>query len=197
MKASSALLLITLTFTSAYGQSSAAGDATGWNGELITAVCGLFVAVLALGTTIWTLFVTRKHNIQSVRPHLKFERFAIAKEDTSEAGILLKNDGIGPALISSISIEFDGDTINYSRGVIKEKIKLLELKNLYSDGQTIVESGSVVGVNASEYIIHLIFKGPIHSESIYKKLIRFNMHIHYESFHKEKYCVELNSDLKA
>lgn len=73
--------------------------------ELIIAVSGILIALATAITTIWQGFLTRKHNRLSLKPLLEIERKAIIGE---KASVVLKNKGIGPAIIKSALLYIDG-----------------------------------------------------------------------------------------
>lgn len=65
------------------------------------------IAGLALATSIWQGFVTRKHARLSARPIIEAE--AHARRD---AGITLVNSGFGPARLTKLTVELRGHCFN-------------------------------------------------------------------------------------
>ncbi len=69
--------------------------------EKILSILAIFIAVLALVTSIWQGIEDRRHNRFSVRPLLNFE---ILNKNDSIRSISLTNNGLGPAIIENFSI---------------------------------------------------------------------------------------------
>jgi len=86
------------------------------NSDTIAISAGV-IALAALGVSIWQGYISREHNKLSVRPHLEF---ILHCKTTEDFRLILRNSGLGPALISKISLfvdnkEFvfnDSDTAN-------------------------------------------------------------------------------------
>ena len=78
----------------------------GNNSAEITALCALLF-------TAWNVFVQRKHNILSVRPHLA--RFVYSDHDgeIGTAKFELINNGLGPAFIKKFEVYLDGKLCDY------------------------------------------------------------------------------------
>jgi hypothetical protein len=64
------------------------------------AIASALVALLALGATVWQGFVTRQHNRLSVRPLLVWHVARGTSVAGAELVFIVKNRGIGPALIT-------------------------------------------------------------------------------------------------
>ena len=62
------------------------------------------IALIALGFTWWQLYATRNHNELSVRPDITV-RYSFGSESV---GIILENNGLGPGVIKSLSLERGG-----------------------------------------------------------------------------------------
>lgn len=71
------------------------------------ALSSAIVALCALGTAIWQGYVTRQHNVLSVRPHLEI---VVTSNDTRGISIDVKNGGLGPAIILCIDVTVRGKT---------------------------------------------------------------------------------------
>lgn len=67
---------------------------------MVLSIGTLFIAVLALITSVWNAYSTRKHNRLSVKPNL-----TVHNEISSERIIFsLENNGVGPAIIKSFAL---------------------------------------------------------------------------------------------
>ncbi len=69
----------------------------------------IFVAAVAVGIAVWQGIAQREHNRLSVKPHLDFHRI-FAFPLPYSVGIL--NSGIGPALVKSITLSYEGETFD-------------------------------------------------------------------------------------
>jgi len=74
--------------------------------KLIFNILSLFFSIIALLVSFWTLRVSQKHNILSVRPYLTLKE-SYSRSD-SYYGLGVSNDGLGPAIIQKMSIFVDG-----------------------------------------------------------------------------------------
>ncbi len=93
--------------------------------EVITGISTCVVALCALIFTIWQANQIRKHNRISVTPHI-----TTWTHTDSEKNLLIvevMNNGIGPAMINSVSLFVDGEQIT---GEDTEPIKI-GLKQLF------------------------------------------------------------------
>lgn len=76
--------------------------------ELVFSICGILIALSASIATIWQGVLMRKHNRLSIKPLLRIDTFILADQPPT---ISIVNDGVGPAIIESIEIFFDGNEI--------------------------------------------------------------------------------------
>lgn len=67
------------------------------------------LSLCALSLTLWQGYLTRKHNRLSTRPHLTLNSHLFV--NGTFYAVDLKNDGLGPAFIKSISVFFDGEQL--------------------------------------------------------------------------------------
>ena len=78
--------------------------------EIIVAISSVVIALCALSTAIWQGVIVRKHNKLTVKPILNCH-VEISKH-CKKVGIYFSNDGIGPAIITSATVERDGKKFN-------------------------------------------------------------------------------------
>ncbi len=83
----------------------------------IVAFCALFVS-------IWQGYITREHNIISVKPNLTF--YCELKQNYEYNGISIKNSGIGPAIIKKWNVSIDKNPIMGNGAKIWDKINRKE-----------------------------------------------------------------------
>jgi hypothetical protein len=74
--------------------------------EAVAALASVVIAFCAFVLTVWQVVTTRRHNRLSVKPFLT--TWTDSDYDENRYGIKLINNGVGPALIKSFTIEVDG-----------------------------------------------------------------------------------------
>ncbi len=74
--------------------------------QVITAIGTVFIAFLALVSSLLQFWASRKHNKLSVRPLLVFD--ANYDPTVRGFGLLVTNKGVGPAVISDFRVLVDG-----------------------------------------------------------------------------------------
>ena len=120
--------------------------------EIISALA-LFIAILALGGTFWQGYLTRRHNILSVKPHLIMSHnFKVSGESIK---FNISNNGVGPAFITSFSVEIDGKEYDLNN-VDEPSFLFKELglnKDDYSWKMTIHEVGGSIQANSKDHIL--------------------------------------------
>lgn len=110
------------------GTVQAAAESTAWSdiAQTVTAVASLAVAGIALNLTrkqahemVLLGEATRAHNRISVRPLFDFH----VTLKSEHASITIKNCGIGPAIIESVQLKFQGEDIQLEQEKLIELIK--------------------------------------------------------------------------
>ena len=69
----------------------------------------LFISLLALSVSVYSSWETRLHNRISVRPIVFFK--ANANERNGDLGLSVSNTGLGPAILSNLTIFLDGQRV--------------------------------------------------------------------------------------
>ncbi|MGN2614760.1 hypothetical protein [Aliivibrio fischeri] len=108
-------------------------------------IIALSAVVIALVTTIvsiWQGYLNRQYYRLSTKPHLIIDQCAVI--DTPHK-FILKNNGLGPAIIKDFSISIDGHDIERSPNSVKESLIALNLDKAgyFSHIPTIGEAISV------------------------------------------------------
>lgn len=83
-----------------------AATSTDW-WEPVLAVASGIVALCALGASLYQAYLSRLHNRLSVKPHLALH----VEQSPGQYKIELRNDGIGPAIITSAVIMNRGSSV--------------------------------------------------------------------------------------
>ena len=111
-------------------------------------VATIFIAVLALTVSIWDRIETRKHNRLSVVPHLDIVR---RYSGLGEKGLYIENNGLGPAIIRSVIINYSDSVIDFSSA--KDLTSLLVSLQLDTVAVTFLRDGYLFKKESTEGII--------------------------------------------
>src|SRR3989338_4510805 len=108
--------------------------------EAIAGFSSAVVAVCALGLTVWQAAITRRHNRLSVTPHLT--TWTQFEQATGRYSIEILNNGIGPALIKSFSVQVDGQPIvGEESEPIEKALKVLFPQYSFQSSQSYMARG--------------------------------------------------------
>lgn len=80
--------------------------------EFLVAVCALIASAMAVFMAWDQSRVMRAQQHGAVFPVLQVDGYATNTEMTSALGIRVRNSGVGPALIESVTLSIDGDATN-------------------------------------------------------------------------------------
>ncbi len=156
-----------------------------WNSEKILSISAMLVSLCTLIVFIYQTNLIRKEQYLSVFPYLSLGHSGI---NTDTYSYVLKNDGIGPALITHISIQvgdstFQEDLPSY---LGRTKIKADSIDFYYSN----ISPGRLVPEKEEIEIISSRGGYKV-SNKIYDKIVRDSviLIIEYESIYGEKWRV--------
>lgn len=154
------------------------------NASLVIAISSPIIATCALVSTIWNARAARKHDKLSVMPYL-------TKEYLIEDGYFyfkLSNLGLGPAIIKSFDLSFDGKHYVNSNALVRILELLFRDYEKFEREGTMWGVGSVIPANKSEVLLEVKFSGtkkPSEKE-INLRLKKLSLVINCESIYKEK-----------
>lgn len=115
----------------------------------IIAICAVVIAVMSMIATAYQAWVARMHARISVRPHVDFITRTLVKEPLA---IELHNRGIGPALIQSITLKFDGGEYDVTAGLPQFLLEKFSALPYYSQQSTHMP-GTPIGVTQNFALI--------------------------------------------
>ncbi len=151
--------------------------------QTIVASFALLVSVLALGLTIWTAFLQRKHMRLSVRPIA-----AIPLADfENRIGVFLQNKGLGPMRIVSLRVSNpDGETCDQ----IKPLMPKLNNGIFWSNFHDTIDGGVI---EAGKNVELLLLQGNMQDEGykasrdrVRQKLSVLKIEVVYEDLYGKK-----------
>jgi len=163
--------------------------------ELLLGIAGTVIALAVAVTTIWQGFLARQYNRLSVKPMLRVDRITVSGEN---AKIVLRNTGVGPAVIIRIKFFVDGVAIEQSFSKVGELA--LQKIGLDTAHYRILEIFPKESFSAGEQPALFesidIIKDYMMAEEVRKAFKRLAVEVEYESIYKEKFnCME-KSDQK-
>ena len=154
-------------------------------------IFGTVIAASALGLTVWQGCLTRKHNRLSVTPHLDWHINTRWTPQGATFSFVLKNTGIGPAIIKSRTFHLDGKPF-IPEG---DQSKIIEqiAPQCFSGYNHSVAHASIPGIDTAILPSHevcvaeIAFSGLAQSAEKEIKGIfgRVDLDIGYESFYRE------------
>ena len=161
---------------------------------IITEICAVIVALVALFIALFEARSTRKHNRLSVKPYFVFRRDA--NGETLEGKLILENKGLGPAVVKRFVVQIDGKEIELISHenlikVLKEYTPQFQLQKCQ-----ILTYDTVVSAGDERVLFLLKPRIKLPYINIYNALRQFNIIIEYESIYGTKFLIESNDDLK-
>lgn len=157
----------------------------------IIAICSLFTAAFALFATTYQAFLSRRHNILSVRPHV--EPTLIASFDNNYQ-INLRNNGLGFALIKKLNLKIPYQ--NYSFLKLKDIEDLIAHINksateVFTVGYTVIEE-SISLSPGQELCIFEIEESSNHIADIKEIMANAKIEIEYICMYEKSYKVNMS-----
>jgi hypothetical protein len=154
----------------------------------VIAICAAIIALAASAGTFWQGYIARKHNMLSVRPHLSFEAM---KHPSHPINYLLKNTGMGSAIIKKFLLVVDG--IEYDAKHTDDVKNVLNRLGLNIEGRSWMfafpDVDSAISSDASLQILE--FTGSAGDSSFHQMLInvlpRLCFKIEYECMYGNKF----------
>jgi hypothetical protein len=144
----------------------------------VTAISGVFVALLALVVSLWQGWSARKYNKLSVRPHLSVQQSILNSGKTLM--MELKNDGLGPAVINSYSLSIGNINFVEKGERIKRDIQSSITKQLITSIMERLDDEKLkplVGGNSREAEIMIMPYSTMVSAGALIRIIKFDLDI--------------------
>lgn len=150
----------------------------------------IFLALLALGISLWQLFVNRQHNKKSVTPHLNIDDFLSPETNNGNIGLYLTNTGLGPAVIKEFNMYVEKEKYEITnRESIFNITKLLKL-----DDENCTYGGLYLGdwiASKDRFVIFEIKTNMENEKNYYYKLMdtlsKLSIQISYENIYGNKF----------
>lgn len=155
--------------------------------ELLISFTATAISLSAFGVAIWQGYVTRRHNRLSVKPMLHFD---IGMTETRLV-LMLKNTGVGPAVIERFRVEINGEEIGQNPDQIV--INLIdELEAAHLTGTMYFPGiGQAMAVGDAYKVIKL--RNSEKDEELFE-VIKYavNVTVEYKSIYGEQFTVSSN-----
>lgn len=152
----------------------------------ITAISATVVATAALAVSIAEARSARKHQRNSMRPLLQLYR---TRDFGRPAGIVLYNQGLGPAIITNTTLVLDGEVMgswdlpNYRK--IQDELAVWTRVTTFNTNDSIPPNGEV------ELLVLPDYDRQRHSSFWDLVWDRMHLEIDYQSLHGESFIVKL------
>ena len=157
--------------------------------ELTLSISAMIIAIASIAVSIWEGYTMRKHYHLSISPQLDYSFFS----SYNEAGFIISNKGLGPAIITSRHVYLDGVKIDESQNkfpyIIAEALKL-NTKMMFSSHtlgiETIIDEGE-------DITLFSVYKK---NNELFQQMIdelrdRVKFEINYSSLYGEKYNITI------
>lgn len=146
-----------------------------------------FVATIALISSVYQIFTTRRHNKLSVKPFLNFNREV--HHESKHYKIELVNNGIGPAIITSYSIYFNSQPVTVD--ILSDEMKFGKILELPGKTQFTVDlppKNYILSCN-DKILLFEVKTDPLFEISHNDIFSKIKIELKYESIYKQKYSV--------
>lgn len=164
------------------------GTSGGVRAETVTAIAATVTAIAALFVAVWDNVQTREYNRVSVQPHLVLEFSKHQGDDANEGRLVLRNEGIGPAVIDRIAIELagpDGARNEYSSW--NEARDAIRRDTLLVTGYSDLREGTVLGIERAMDLLEVEQIEPAAGDRVQALINRMSVRIVYSSVWGETY----------
>jgi len=167
--------------------------------EIWVSVASAFIALAALGASIYDGYLNRKHNILSVTPQLLLNYYPFEHQE-GEIGIKLVNRGLGPAVIKKLTLKIDDKAFDFANFEGDGTEKMLDIRNALDLGQapvftSFILEDSYIDNDSSVYLL-FIRKTATESQKLKfaNQLHKVNVSIDYESIYGEIFGSSLSTN---
>lgn len=166
------------------------------NFETTGSIIAILIGICALGISIWQGYETRKNYHLSVIPNISVQNYFV--NSFEYVGIVLKNTGIGPAIISKFYVKIDGQTIVKKEEFSLELNKFIDIQKKEFKSKDIEHikflwgeiNDSIIPVGSEVPLIWVENKNLIDEENeqfIEETIEKISFYIEYKSLYGEVY----------
>jgi hypothetical protein len=165
---------------------------TNWSLFISTTIslAGIVISIIAAGILCWQLYVQRRHNRLSVKPHLN----TWLTRNNPSYDFCLMNNGLGPAQIERFEIYVDGKKVDKEREEMYESaFRLIFPKASFKcTNYAYLNAGYAIPAGKEITLYGIEFKEgtPTDKEFMETINIRVSLNIHYRSFYDDEFIHE-------
>lgn len=156
------------------------------NGDTAISLASAIVALAALFVSVWSSWATRRHHRLSVRPHLTLSQKVSANAPQVE--IKLTNNGLGPAIITSIrafvdDVEQPLTRPEYWEAIIsKLRIVTERISGYTTQGDVALRPGGTISLANVD-----VPENQVDHAALQGELARVRIEVAYKSMYGEKF----------
>ena len=165
----------------------ARGSAGAVRAETVTAIAATVTAIAALFVAVWDNVQTREYNRVSVQPHLVLEFAKYQGDRGNEGRLVLRNEGIGPAVIEAVTIRLasGGGPIEFASW--NEARDEIRRDTLLVTGYSDLLVGTVLGIERSMDLLEVEQLDEASSDRVQALIERLAVRVSYASIWGETY----------
>jgi hypothetical protein len=171
-----------------------------WNSDRLLSITAMVMSFITLIIFVYQTNLMRKQNYLSILPYVQFS--VLDDGETSSYGLSLKNHGVGPAIVESVILEYQGNRYNL-KDYNNELHTFLayirpELDSIANFTYGSLDPGIAIPANSSYIILYL--KESAEDYSLLKKGIEALLHnglryeIIYRSIQDERWMIHNNTE---
>ena len=170
--------------------------------EITLSVSAIIIAISSMVISIYEGITMRNHYHLSVQPRLDydFDMSGVPDDDEtnfSTSGYKIKNNGLGPAIITNIEYFIDGNKIDSVTEQNKNLLfdKLFNFKNIAGHSHSTFLVGQTIPSNETLTIFEYSFMTLEAYERQHKEFYnRFSFIINYKSLYSERFEISHNTN---
>ena len=153
-----------------------------FSSESIVATMATFVGICALIVSIMQTHYQRKYLLASAWPHLQITPYREEQKDSTKnmTTVKLMNKGIGPAIIESVSYQYEDKKVENLEALIQ-----IIIGKKFTGSYKSLTVDEVIAQN--EEFIHVGIIGARESRIFNEALAKIKMNIVYKSVHDERW----------
>ena len=159
--------------------------------ELTLSISAMIIAIASIAVSVWEGYTMRQHYHLSISPKLDWS----FSSTMNQAGFVIANKGLGPAIITSRHIYIDGENIDESQKkfpyIIAEALELnnkMQFSSHTLSNKTVIDEGEDIYL----FVLHKN-NNELFQQKKDELQNRVVFEINYESLYGEKYNITIDS----
>jgi hypothetical protein len=164
-----------------------------WRASTVATITA--VAAILLG--IWDSTQTRRHNRLSVAPYLVVDYTVEASEEQSRYTVSLTNEGVGPAIVSSVRISLPASLGGGTYDDWGQVASLLRTRGFTVPTYWNFEGGEALGVQKNRQLVAAFIPRSASTAAMQERIAGIQIVVKYASVYGDEYEARLQNELPA